>query len=190
MPPIFEDLSRITPPRKTTKRKRQHKRQNSGENPKTPPFDGTILDDRLLLEELGFLAGQHEMIDTAYSKDAVEEVRKRVKEVKKEIDANKKEFKDIENQINKSYQRMEFATNRYMEAHNLSESASDAFERAQSSGDVTKNEIERAKQLMEVRAQACQKAKSEYASQIKDSNEEQRNHYTEHLPGLISKGDF
>ena len=29
-----------------------------------------ILFDRLLLEEIGFLAGQHEMIDTAYGKEA------------------------------------------------------------------------------------------------------------------------
>ena len=61
-----------------------------------------ILFDRLLLEEIGFLAGQHEMIDTAYGKDAFEEVKMRVREVKKEIDGNKKQFKDMEGQMNKS----------------------------------------------------------------------------------------
>ena len=61
---------------------------------------------RLLLEEIGFLAGQHEMIDTTYGKDAFEEVKKRAREVKKEIDGNKKQFKEMEGQMNKSYQRL------------------------------------------------------------------------------------
>jgi len=127
------------------------------------------------------------MIDTAYGKDAFDEVKKRVKEVKKEIDGNKKQFKDMEGQMNKSYQRMEGATNRYRDAHNMMETACDAFDRVSSSMDVTKNDVERAKGQMDVKTQACQNAKSEYASQMQTTNKEQKDHYTVHLPELISR---
>ena len=43
---------------------------------------------RLLLDEIGFLAGQHKLIDIAYSKEAVDNLKTRVKEVKKEIVSN------------------------------------------------------------------------------------------------------
>ena len=146
-----------------------------------------ILFYRLLLEEIGFLAGQHEMIDTAYGKDAFEEVKMRVREVKKEIDLNKKQFKDMEGQMNKSYQRMEGAKNRYRDAHNAMETASTAFDRKSVAMDVTKNDIEKAKNMMEVKIQACQHAKSEYASQVHASNQEQKDHYTINRPHLITR---
>ena len=184
MRPVFGNLSGTTHQRRTPKIKRQHKRQNSG---KIICADLIKLCDRLLLEEIGFLAGQHEMIDTAYGKDAFEEVKMRVREVKKEIDGNKKQFKDMEGQMNKSYQRMEGATNRYRDAHNMMETACDAFDRVSTSMDVTKNDIERAKGQMDVKTQACQNAKSEYASQMQTSNKEQKDHFMVHLPDLISK---
>ena len=146
-----------------------------------------ILFHRLLLEEIGFLAGQHEMIDTAYGKDAFDEVKKRVREVKKEIDGNKKEFKDMEGQMNKSYQRMEGAKNRYRDAHNAMESASITYDKKSVSMDVTKSDIERAKNQMEVNIQTCRNAKSEYASQVQASNQEQKDHYTINRPHLITR---
>jgi len=142
---------------------------------------------RLLLEEIGFLAGQHEMIDTTYGKDAFEEVKKRAREVKKEIDGNKKQFKEMEGQMNKSYQRLEGAKNRYRDAHNAMETASTTYDRKSVSMDVTKNDIERAKNQMEVKIEACQNAKKEYAAQVKASNQEQKDHYTINRPHLITR---
>ena len=116
MLPVFANLSKTFRQRRTRRKKRQHKGQNSGKivhSCSSLISFYMILFDRLLLEEIGFLAGQHEMIDTAYGKDAFEEVKMRVREVKKGIDVNKKQFKDMEGQMNKSYQRMESAKNRY-----------------------------------------------------------------------------
>ena len=69
----------------------------------------------------------------------------------------------------------------------MMETACDAFDRISSSMDVTKNDVERAKGQMDVKTQGCQNAKSEYASQMQNTNKEQKDHYTVHLPELISR---
>ena len=142
---------------------------------------------RLLLDEIGFLAGQHELIDIAYSKEAVDNLKTRVKEVKKEIQNNDKSFKAMEAQMNKSYQRLEVATNKYKNAHNAMEKASKDFEDAQGSMNVTKAEVERTKSTQDQRIQACQIAKGEYASQVQASNQEQKDHFTVNLPDVFSR---
>ena len=189
MQPVFVNLSRTFHQRRTTKNKRQHKRQNSGKKKLNQIIIGNLMNlcNRLLLEEIGFLAGQHELIDTAYGNYAFDIVKKRVREMKKEIDGNKKEFKEMETQMNKSYQRMEAAKNRYRDTHNAMESASTTFDRKSVAMDVTKLDIERAKNQRDVKIQACQNAKSEYTSQVKASNQEQKDHYTINRPHLITR---
>ena len=190
MRPVFAVLLGNIHQRRTIKNRRQHKRHNSGKRKITElAILGHLMNlcDRILLEEIGFLAGQHEMLDIAYGKEAFEEVKKRAREVKKEIDGNKKEFKDMEGQMNKSYQRMEGAKNRYRDAHNAMESASINYDKKSVAMDVTKADVERAKNQMEVKIQACRNAKSEYASQVQASNKEQKDHYTRNRPHLITR---
>ena len=142
--------------------------------------------NRFMLEEVGRQADQHESIGSAYT-GAVNVLKKRGKEVKKEVDGNKKQFKDKDDKMNKSYHRVENATKKYRDAHNAMETASSTYDKKSKSMDVTINDIEKAKHLMEVKIEACQKAKSDYESQVLASNQEQNDHYRINIPNLITR---
>lgn len=62
---------------------------------------------RLILQELGYQAGQHELLADSYGKDCSKAIDDRLKEVKNEMKKNKKEAESIEKNLSQSYKSLD-----------------------------------------------------------------------------------
>lgn len=142
---------------------------------------------RLLLKELGFQAGQHELMEEAYGKIAHTDIVTKVGESKKEIDQCKKDAKELEKKVNTSYQRLNDAKVKYTRSHYVMENACNAFNKAESDLSCSRIDIEKARLLMERKLKDCHEVKSSYASQVLLTNQEQEHHFYTGLPGVLDR---
>jgi len=142
---------------------------------------------RLLLKELGFQAGQHEVLEETYGKEGVMDIASKVSESKKEIEECKKDAKDHTKYVNQSYQRLKDAKTKYTRAHDVMESACVAFKKAEEDGAMSRNDIDRARALMDRKVKECHEAKTAYASQVLLTNEEQESYYYRNLVAVLDR---
>ena len=142
---------------------------------------------RNLLKELGFQAGQHEVVEEACGKTAQTNVNKKVKEVKSEIEKSKKEARELERKIDASLKSLKDKKARYNTAHSAMEFASDSFKKTSENGNASRNEIEQAKGIMDKKNQECLDLKATYASQVVQTNRDKEDYYFTALPAVLNR---
>ena len=93
----------------------------------------------MILQELGYQAGQHELLADTYGKDCSKSIDERLKEVKKEIEKNKKEAEMIEKNLSQSYKAFDNKKSKYEKAHMDLQVTLNTFKKTESDGTISRN---------------------------------------------------
>ena len=100
---------------------------------------------RLFLQELGFQAGQHEVVAESLSNQIQQEVIRKSKEIVKKTKINIKEAKKISEHLNRSYKDLDKSKIKYQKSHIEMEEAKSVFLKADCEGTLSRNEISKLK---------------------------------------------
>merc|ERR1719427_1286157 len=140
---------------------------------------------RLILQELGYQAGQHELLADTYGKDCSKSIDERLKEVKKEIEKNKKEAEVIEKNLSQSYKSFDNKKSKYEKAHTDLQVTLNAFKKTESDGTISRNEVDKMRAMTNKKTRESDKAKAQYAHQLIKTNESQQE-YLHLLPTVLN----
>ena len=136
---------------------------------------------RLLLTELGYKAGQHELLSELYSKSVIEDLKTKVKDSNKEIEKLRKELKrsqEVTEHVQKSHEKYNVKHQKCFQDAVMTERA---LQRAENDTTLSRREVEK------LRSQAAEKQRqSEESSKVL---ERQSTHLQEvttaHLHGAL-----
>ena len=138
-----------------------------------------------MLQEVGFLAGQHEILADSFTKEHYKSIQEQVKRLKEGRKKNIKESEKIASELKSSYKTMDSAKEKFRKAFDEQERTAVAYNRANDDGSVTKNEVSKLKLQATQKAQQCETAKTKYASQLVKTNDFQHKYYTTLLPRVL-----
>ena len=102
---------------------------------------------RLILEELGYQAGQHELIAESLGKTLIKDIEDRVSEVKKETGNLQREAKTLQRNLSNSYKALDDSKLKYQKSHIELEIAKNTYAKTEADGSVSRNEVEKMKTL-------------------------------------------
>jgi len=160
----------------------------------TPKISKDALDEepslthgfRVILEELGYQAGQHELIAESFGKTLTKEIDNRASEVKKETGKLKKEAETLQRNLRTSYKALDDTKLKYQKSHIELEVAKATFEKTEADGSVSRNEVEKMKNLTVKKTQQNDDCKGTYANQLIKTNELQQEHFYTLLPTVLN----
>ena len=141
---------------------------------------------RLILQELGYQAGQHELLADIYGKDCSKSIDDRLKEVKKEMEKNKKEAEVIEKNLIQSYKSFDNKKLNYQKAHKDLQVTVQAFKKTESDGTISRNEVDKMRAMTNKKTRESDEAKAQYAHQLIKTNESQQEYYQKLLPTVLN----
>jgi len=142
---------------------------------------------RKYLQELGFQAGQHELISENITQDQIKEIDSRVKEVRIDLAKQKDEEKILEGDLKRSLKAFYDSEGEYHKSHNDLEANKQSLERAESDGSFTRNEVEKLKLLVQSKTRHYDDTKGQYANQLMKTNKMQEEHFTTLLPNVLDR---
>lgn len=140
---------------------------------------------RLILVEVGFQAGQHEVLADSLAKELPLEMINRGKEAARLTKENVKEARRLSEEMEKSYRSLEKSKTKYQRSFQDWESAQASYRRAEADGTVSRNEIAKLRSLADSRQRMSDEQKMMYASQLARTNKYQADYYSRQLPGVL-----
>ena len=93
---------------------------------------------RLYLQELGYQAGQHEILAETYCKTIPQDIQSKVKEVSRQTKNNLKEAKEISEDLEKSYKWLDKNKIKYQRSYVDLEQSRGNYEKAEADGTVSR----------------------------------------------------
>ena len=138
-----------------------------------------------MLKEVGFQAGQHELLSEGYSKDQYKNVQENVKNLKEQRKRIMKDAEKIREELKHSYKSMESTKEKFRKAFDDQEKSQAVYNKANDDGSVTPNEVKKLQLAANKSGQLCEAAKGKYASQLVKTNEFQSKYYKELLPQVL-----
>ena len=128
------------------------------------------------MAELGYQAGQHELLAEQFLKHFPQEVKLAVKEAEKIVETLKKDLKGHQNYLEKSYKNLDKAKLKYIKYQDdlTSSKGSESFPQ------------ENKDQILAKEAQT-ESGKVEYAVQLVKTNKSQSQYYESELPDILGK---
>ena len=105
---------------------------------------------RLFLQELGFQAGQHEIVAETLNNKLQHELVKKSKEIAKKTKNNIKEAKKFSENLNRSYKELDKCKMKYQKSYVEMEETKGTFMKADCEGTMSRNEISKLKHAREV----------------------------------------
>ncbi len=127
-----------------------------------------------MLSEVGFMAGQHEVLSESFCKEQYKGVLVEVKKLKEARKKNMKEADKIAADMKSAFKTMDAAKEKFRKAYEEQERCAVAFKKANDDGSVTKNEVQKMRMTATKTSQACEAAKGKYASQLVKTNDFQK----------------
>jgi hypothetical protein len=88
----------------------------------------------LILLEVGYQAGQHELLSDTFMKTFSQEIKLHVKDTYKKIDNHSKDIKVLQNKLNKSYRNLEKSKVKYVKHHTDWQLSKEALKNAEGEG--------------------------------------------------------
>ena len=140
----------------------------------------------MVLQELGFQAGQHEVLSEMLTIQLQQEVQMKAKEIAKFTKKNLKDAKIISEDLNSMYKDVEKTKNKYKKSFLDWEDAKDNYMKAEKDGILSRKEIAKLKSLSNSRNAQSEDYKGVYASQLVKTNKYQERYYYKDLPGVIN----
>jgi len=155
------------------------KKHNEDESTQTNGF-------RLILQELGYQAGQHELLADSYGKDCSKAIDERLKEVKNNMKNSKKEAETIEKNLGHSYKSLDNRKQKYQKAHMELEITMNTFKKTESDGTISRHEVDKMRTMTNKKTRESDDAKAQYAHQLIKTNESQQEYFYQLLPAVLN----
>lgn len=131
----------------------------------------TTLNSRLILEELGYQAGQHELLAETYSTDCSRIIEDHLKSVKTQTKKIKKEAEEIENKMKQVYKQLDKKKVNYAEAHSDLENLKIPSENEEKN--LSRLELDKKISVINKKTRVLDDAKAQYAHQLLQTNNAQ-----------------
>ena len=131
----------------------------------------TRLNSRLILEELGYQAGQHELLAETYSTDCSRIIEDHLKSVKTQTKKIKKEAEEIENKMKQVYKQLDKKKVNYAEAHSDLENLKIPSENEEKN--LSRLELDKKISVINKKTRVLDDAKAQYAHQLLQTNNAQ-----------------
>ena len=138
-----------------------------------------------MLRELGFQAGQHEVLAENLTSSLPAKVKARAKELGKEAERCRKEVKVLAAGQEAEGRAVERAGGKYCRAQGEWEGAVAAVRRAEEEGVVSRNEEEKLQGLAQAKGVQAEEYKARYAQQLVRANQRGAEYYTVTLPEVM-----
>merc|ERR1719400_3031760 len=142
---------------------------------------------RLFLQELGFQAGQHEIVAETFNNKLQPELIKKSKEIAKKTKNNIKEAKKFSENLNRSYKELEKCKMKYQKSYGEMEESKGTFQKAEGEGTMSRNEISKLKHASETRNAQYEDHRGLYAQQLIKTNRHQEDYYNRELCFVLDK---
>jgi len=142
---------------------------------------------RLFLQELGFQAGQHEIVAETFNNKLQPELIKKSKEIAKKTKNNIKEAKKFSENLNRSYKELEKCKMKYQKSYGEMEESKGTFHKAEGEGTMSRNEISKLKHASETRIAQYEDHRGLYAQQLIKTNRHQEDYYNRELCFVLDK---
>ena len=141
---------------------------------------------RLVLQETGFQAGQHEVLGELLGKIVHNKIHEKAASMGKAIQKNDVEAKRITEYFEKHQESLDKAKKKYQKSLEKSTLAKRSYLKADANPTVSRNEIAKLKQTHESLLSECEDCKGSYASELLRTNKYQAKYYHEDLPAVIN----
>ena len=125
----------------------------------------------MILEELGYQAGQHELLAQTYSTDCSRIIEDHLKTVKTQTKKIKKEAEEIENRMKQVYKQLDKKKVNYAEAHSELENLKIPTENDEKN--LSRLELDKKISLINKKTRLLDDAKAQYAHQLLTPNNAQ-----------------
>ena len=125
----------------------------------------------MILEELGYQAGQHELLAQTYSADCSRIIEDHLKTVKTQTKKIKKEAEEIENRMKQVYKQLDKKKVNYAEAHSELENLKIPTENDEKN--LSRLELDKKISLINKKTRLLDDAKAQYAHQLLTTNNAQ-----------------
>merc|ERR1712130_911342 len=138
-----------------------------------------------VLRELGFQAGQHEVLADSLSTTLPAKVKARAKELMKEAERCRKEAKVLAAGQDAEGRAVERAGGKYFRAQGEWETSVANVRRAEEEGQVSRNEEEKLRGVSRGKQVQAEEYKARYAQQVVRANQRREVFYTSTLPAVL-----
>ena|ERR1719411_407557 len=125
----------------------------------------------MILEELGYQAGQHELLAQTYSADCSRIIEDHLKTVKTQTKKIKKEAEEIENRMKQVYKQLDKKKVNYAEAHSELENLKIPTENDEKN--LSRLELDKKISVINKKTRLLDDAKAQYAHQLLTTNNAQ-----------------
>ncbi|KAJ8300241.1 hypothetical protein KUTeg_021760 [Tegillarca granosa] len=140
-----------------------------------------------MLKELHDLAGQHEVIAENTQGTVLKDLQQLITDLKTERRKGLQEGSKTQEILKISLQQLEKSRRQYEKAYKEAEKATDAYRKADADINLSRAEVEKYRNQMMIKNQQSDESKNEYASQLQQTNQCQRDHYNTLMPQVFEQ---
>ncbi|XP_061169788.1 formin-binding protein 1-like isoform X5 [Saccostrea echinata] len=140
-----------------------------------------------MLKELHDLAGQHEVIAENTQSQVLKDLQGLISEIKTQRKQDLQEGAKVQDQLKASHSQLEKSKGKYEKAFKLAEKATEDYRKADADINLSRAEVEKTRNQMMIKNNQCDECKNEYAAQLQQTNQFQRDHYTQHMPAVFQQ---
>jgi len=140
-----------------------------------------------MLKEVGFQAGQHEVLAESFSKEISKGIQEQSKQLREVRRKNMKESEKLVNELNSAYKAMQSSKEKFRKSYEDQEKASGLYNKADADGNVSRNEIEKLRSSAQNKTAVCDSMKHTFADQLVKTNAFRQRYYYELLPGVLDE---
>ena len=137
----------------------------------------------MILREMGYQAGQHEVLADCYGKECSKMIDNHIKNVKTQTKKIKKEAELIEEQMKLSYKQLDKSKIHYAEAHADLEAIQHSSELDEKN--LSRLELDKKISAANKKTRLLDDAKAQYAHQLIKTNNVQKEYYDRLLPAVL-----
>ena len=140
-----------------------------------------------MLQEVGFQAGQHEVLAESFAKEIYKQILDQAKQLKEIRRKNMKESEKILSDLNSKFKSLQGSKDKFRRAFEDQEKANNSYTKANADGTVSRNEVEKLRLSASNKTSVCDSMKHNYADQLVKTNEFRQRYYYELLPGVLEE---
>ncbi|CAG9773093.1 unnamed protein product [Ceutorhynchus assimilis] len=140
---------------------------------------------KALMNEINDLAGQHEVVAEDLQANVIKELTALVKDLREERKKQLQEGQRLSQALQTQIETLQRAKKAYDKAFKEAEKAIEGFQKADADFNLSRAEVEKTRANMSHKTQACDQAKNEYAVQLQQTNQLQRQHFRSGLPEVF-----
>ena len=139
-----------------------------------------------MLEELGYQAGQHEILGEVFMVKIPEEIQEKTKAIAEITKKNMKDAKKLSEELDIMYKGVDKTKQKYQRSFLDWEDAKEEYLRASKDGLLSRKEISKLKSVSDSRQAQQEDCKGIYASQLMKTNSAQDQYYYKDLPVILN----